>query len=182
MSPTDPFLLLTVLFASLIVLLAWGFISAKMHARPWQMLALGLAASVVGAIQQFKLSLPVPVINGHSEAANLLLEIREMLSVGVSAFLAMGGALMGSAVSLQASRLYARASNEIQIALEDTELDLEELKTQIAATPLSSKEDRAWLTHKLVEATERHRELEHRAEKFGLLRKRRKRGRMAPGS
>lgn len=166
---------LIVLFAALIALPSWGFISAKMQARPWRMLALGLAVTIVGAIQQFKISLPSPVIDNHPDAAKLILEIREMLSVAVSVLLSMGGALMGSAVSLQASRLHADESNELQSALEDTELLLEELEVRIAATAKSSEEDRDWLVDQLVMAADRRRTLEEKAEKLGLRRKRRNR-------
>lgn len=162
-------LLLIVSFAALIGLTSWGFIGAKMQVKPWRMLALGLAVTVLGAMQQFQLSLPSPVINNHPEAANLVLQMREMLSVAISVLLSMGGALIGSSVSLRAARLHAEESHGIQVSLEDAELDIKDLEARIASTPKSSKEDRDWLVDELIRATEHRRKLEREAEDLGLF-------------
>ena len=168
---------LIVSFSALGALVIWGFISAKMQAWPWRMLVLGLGVSVYGAVQQFKLSLSAPAIDSHSTAANFVLQMREMSSVAVSVLLSMGGALIGAAVSLQASRLYAAESDSIKRRLEDAELDVQELQTEIAATPESSKKERDWLVHQLVEATDYFHGLEDEARKLGLSRKSQRRRR-----
>jgi len=167
---------LIVSFAVLAALTTWGFIGAKMQAKPWRMLFLGLVVTVFGAIQQFKLSLPVPAVINSQNAANILVEMREVLTVTVSVLLSMGGALMGSAVSLQAARLFEVESYSIKSALEDAELDIEELQKKIAATPKSDGRD--WWVDQLVEATDHLHELESSAEKLGFPKRRRIRRRL----
>jgi hypothetical protein len=171
------FSILIVCMTALGALVIWGFIGAKMQAWPWRMLLLGLLVTVYGAIQQFKLSLPAPVIDGHSDATKIILEMREMSSVLVSVLLSMGGAVLGAAVSLQAARLYAIETDSLKSRLEDAELDIQELQTKIAAMPESSKEERDWWVHQLAEATDHLHELEAEAEKLGFPRKRHKRRR-----
>ena len=139
------------------------------------MLLLGLAVTVYGAIQQFKLSLPLPVIGNHPDTTNFILGMREMSSVVVSVLLSMGGAVLGAAVALQAARLYAIESDSLKTRLEDAELDIQELREKIAATPELPKEERDWWVRELVEATDHLHELEKEAEKLGFPRKRRRR-------
>jgi len=113
MAPSALSLLMSAAMIGITAMLAWGCLSARLHAYPWRMAALAICIMVPALVfQAALLDPPTPAVSQPP----VLAQIRELLVCWTNGAVALAGALLGVGFSAYTMQLHASAERNLALA------------------------------------------------------------------